>query len=115
LAAFLAFAASSLLIVCWFVFLWLLLIPATEPLGKAWPIVTALGLTGGLVLLLTAYIMKPATGIFLGLLITGFWVSDQASPEGGAIIPSALYSANLGGGRPAHIDQSRLIKGKFAT
>lgn len=115
LMACLAFAASSLLTLLWFSSLWTLLAPSVEPLGKTWPTIIALGLTGGLATLLAAYIMKPTLGIFAGLLITGFWISEEVSPEGGAMVASALYSANLGGGRPAHIDQSKVTEGEVCN
>lgn len=115
LAACLAFAASSLLTLLWFSSLWTLLAPSVQPLGKGWPTMIALGLTGGLVMLLAAYIMRPALGIFAGLLLTGFWISEEASPDGGTMIASALFSANLGGGRPAHIDQSKVAEGEVCN
>ncbi|OLP59179.1 hypothetical protein BJF93_04555 [Xaviernesmea oryzae] len=115
LVACLAFAASSLLTLVWFSSLWILLASYVEPLVKTWPTIIALGLTGGLAMLLAAYIMKPALSIFAGLLIAGFWISGEASPEGGVMVATALYSADLGGGRPAHIDQSQVIEGEVCN
>jgi hypothetical protein len=115
LGACLAFAASSLLNLLWFSSLWILLAPSVAPLGETWPTAVATGLTGGLVLLLAAYIIKPPLGIIGGLLLTGLWISEEASPEGGVMIASALYTANLGGGRPAHIDQSRVGEGEICN
>ncbi|RYF04424.1 MAG: hypothetical protein EOO77_29670 [Oxalobacteraceae bacterium] len=115
IAACLGFAASSMLILLWFSTLFTSFAPFFTPSSKALSVIIALGLTGGLGVLLAAYIMKPALGIYAGLLIASFWIGEQASPENGAMIASALYSANLGGGRPAHVDQRKVTQGEVCN
>lgn len=106
--ACMGFAASSFLIIIWFTSLSLLLIPTFKPLATDWPWLTFLALTALLVMLLVACIVRPMVGVVVGLAITGVWIVEQASPDGGRIIASALYTANLGGGRPARIVQGHV-------
>jgi hypothetical protein len=115
IAVCLGFSASSLLILLWFSSLFTLLSPFFMPCDEIWSTIIALGLVCVLGILLAAYIIKRAAGIFLGLLIAGFWIIEQVSPEGGTMVASALYSANLGGGRPAHVDQSKVTQGEVCN
>lgn len=107
-AACLGFALSAFLIVAWLASLWLLLAPTVKPLAIDWPFLSVLGLTTLLLLMLGASIARPSLGILVGVLITGYWVKEQASPDGGTMIARALYAANLGGGRPARISQPNI-------
>ncbi len=107
-AAFLGFAISSFAISYWLTCLLLLLMPVAEPLATGWPLASAIGLVALLGLQIALCIAKPALGIVAGLAITLGWIMLQVSPDGGRMLPAALYVTNLGGGRPAHIDQEQV-------
>jgi len=107
--------ALSLAFLIWFIALLAFLFPSSGSVGKIWPLPVVLGLSGSLFLLLVLYIIRPAAGIFVGLVLSFFWIGEQASPQGGSMIPSALYIANLGGGRPALLDQSRVRRGEICN
>ena len=115
LAACIHHAALSLAFLLWSVALLAFLVPSIGSLGDIWPIPAVLGLSGSIFLLLILYIIKPAAGVFVGLVLSCFWIGEQASPQGGSMIPSALYTANLGGGRPAHHVQSEVTNGEICN
>lgn len=99
------FGMSALVLSVWVASLWLILGPLVEayaPISATW---MAVGLVAIMALMLGASIFKPALGIVLGMVISGCWVAAQIAPDGGNMIASALYSANLGGGRPAQVEQ----------
>lgn len=108
LYACLGFAGASLFLIVWSASLWIVLAPAVEPFAANRPLAAVLGLFSILAFLIAVYVTKPPVGILVGLAITCLWVRRQASPDGGTLIASALYAANLGGGRPARIDQDRV-------
>ena len=107
-AACVGFALSACLVVVWMTSLYVLLAPMAAPFAVDWPVLTAVGVLVLLLFTLGASIAKPAAGIMVGVLIAGYWVTEQASPDGGTMIASALYTANLGGGRPARVPQSNI-------
>ena len=100
--ACLGFAGTALMLVTWLASLWILLAPTVAPFAADWPLATLVGLVMLLVLMLAISIARPPLGIIVGFLITGYWVVEQAAPDGGTMIASGLYTANLGGGRPFH-------------
>lgn len=115
LTACIEHAALSLAFLLWSIALLAFLLPSIGSVGESWPLTALLALSVSLFLLLILYIIRPAAGIFVGLVLSCFWIGEQASPQGGSMIPSALYTANLGGGRPAHLDQSRVTQGEICN
>lgn len=107
--------ALSVAFLIWSCALLPFLLSSPWPIGSIWPLPAALGVAAGLFLLLILYIIKPAADIFVGLVLSGLWIGEAASPQGGSMIPSALYTANLGGGRPAHVDQNRVVQGEICN
>ena len=107
--AFLGFAASSLAILVWLSVLFALLAPTLASSAVESSLAISFGLLAALAFLIACSIMKPAAGLPVGLAITVVWLFAQASPDGGRLIASALYTANLGGGRPARVAQDHVV------
>jgi hypothetical protein len=99
------FMLSAFMVVFWLVLLLSLLSPMFEVFTNGRPYLTLVGMMVLLLAMLGLSIVKPALGAIVGTMITGFWVVEQSSPDRGTMIASALYAANLGGGRPARIAQ----------
>jgi len=99
------FMLSAFVVVIWLVLLLSLLSPMFEVFANGRPYLTLVGMMVLLLAMLGLSIVKPALGAIVGTMITGFWGIEQSSPDRGTMIASALYAANLGGGRPARIAQ----------
>ncbi|MDQ1231011.1 hypothetical protein [Sphingomonas sp. SORGH_AS_0879] len=99
------FGAMALLVMVWTASLFVLLAPLAQSIAGNCPNLAAVALMLLLVAMLVVSIWQPVMGILLGLLLTVGWTAQQASPDGGIMIASALYTANLGGGRPASVLQ----------
>lgn len=98
-------AGKALVFALWLVSLWQLFaftLSAQDGFVLVANLIVALS---GTVLLLMASITRPWIGIVMGIALTGFWTVHQANPDEGFLIAKALYTANLGGGRPARIPQ----------
>lgn len=96
---------QALVFALWLVSMWPLFsftLSAENGFALAANVVVAL--SGTLFLLLTS-VTRPWLGIGLCIALTGFWTVRQANPNEGFLIAKALYTANLGGGRPARITQ----------
>ncbi|WP_375403004.1 hypothetical protein [uncultured Sphingomonas sp.] len=107
--AFLGFAASSLALIVWLSVLFALLAPTVASSTAKSSLAVSFGLLAALAFLIACSIMKPVAGLLVGLAITVIWLFAQASPDGGRLIASALYTANLGGGRPARVAQDHVV------
>lgn len=99
------FGGMALLVMFWTVSLFVLLAPLAHSIFGDWPNFAVVALVLLLVAMLVVSIWQPTMGISLGLLLTVNWTAQQASPDGGIMVASALYTANLGGGRPAEVLQ----------
>lgn len=99
---------SAFVFITWLALSRLLLSPSFAPFAASWPVASIVILIVLLCALLAAYIKLPPIGLLIGLMLTGFWISQQASPEEGILIASGLYAANLGGGRAARIPQGQV-------
>jgi hypothetical protein len=104
-AASAGFMLSAFVVLIWLVLLLSLLSPMFEAFVNGRSHLVLVGMMVVLLAMLGLSIVKPALGAIVGSLITGYWVSEQASPDRGTLIASALYAADLGGGRPAHAAQ----------
>lgn len=99
-------AAFTLML--WVVVMWGLLAPAIASATGGGFLAIAM-LVATFAFLMCASFAHPALGMMVGIMVTGFWLVFQADPNSGVLIPRALYTANLGGGRPAHIAQADVL------
>lgn len=96
---------QALVFALWLVSMWpLFSFTLSAETGFALAANVVVALSGTLFLLLTS-VTRPWLGIGLCIALTGFWTVRQANPNEGFLIAKALYTANLGGGRPARITQ----------
>jgi hypothetical protein len=92
----------------WLMEMWLLLAPVIEAEIDG-PFLAIAVLAVIIAILMCACFTHAALGLVTTVMVTGFWLAFQADPNGGMLIPKALYTANLGGGRPANIAQADVL------